>query len=98
MPELLQELPPRRTRKSDIDLTQWADGQPWRFVKGEDYSSSTDTFRSVVRRWAKEHGYDVELRPYPALDGEGREVPLSKADGIALGIRFAQQATRRPAR
>ena len=89
MPELLQEgLPERRTRRSKFDFSDWADGQAWKFVKGDDYKSTTDTFRSSVRRWAKDNGYDVELRPYPGFDDEGRELALAKADGIALGVRF----------
>ena len=63
MPELLADGLPLRPRRNKFDFTQWADGRAWRFVKGQDYESSTETFRTHVRRWAKANGYDVELRP-----------------------------------
>lgn len=88
MPELLKDgLPPRMSR-SRFDFTAWADGQAWKFVKGHDYESSTETFRSNVRKWARQHGYEVELRPYPATDAGGEEIPLTKTDAEALGVRF----------
>jgi hypothetical protein len=89
MPELLKEGLPERTSRSKFDFSQWTDGQAWKFVKGEDYDSSTDTFRSNVKRWARENGYEVELRPYPALDREGREIPVTKTDPVGLGVRFS---------
>jgi len=88
MPELLTDGLPEKASRSKFDFTQWADGQAWKFVKGTDYDSSTETFRANVKRWAKQNGYEVELRPYPALDRGGREIPLVKSDGIALGVRF----------
>ncbi len=90
MPELLPEGLPDKASRSKFDFAAWTDGQAWKFVKGSDYDSSTETFRANVKRWAKQNGYDVELRPYPALDRAGREIPLIKADGIALGVRFVQ--------
>jgi hypothetical protein len=88
MPELLKEGLPERSSRSRFDFTRWADGQAWKFVKGEDYASSTETFRYNVRRWARDNGLEAECRPYPALDREGREVPLAKTDAVALGVRF----------
>jgi hypothetical protein len=88
MPELLEDGLPKRTSRTKFDFTQWADGQAWRFVKGEDYDSSTETFRYNVRRWAKANGYEVECRPYPATDRQGNEIPVTKADAMALGVRF----------
>lgn len=105
MPELLTDGLPEKASRSKFDFAQWADGQAWKFVKGTDYDSSTETFRANVKRWAKQNGYEVEVRPYPALDRAGREIPLVKADGIALGVRFLliqsgrdrEPATRRQA-
>jgi hypothetical protein len=97
MPELLTEGLPEKSTRSKFDFTEWADGQAWKFVKGSDYDSSTETFRANVRRWAKLNGYEVEVRPYPALDRAGREVPLVKADAIALGVRFAGNGAKRAA-
>lgn len=88
MPELLNEGLPDRSSRTKFDFAQWTDGQAWKFVKGADYDSSTETFRVNVKRWAKEHGYEVELRPYPALDKEGNEIPVTKTDPIALGVQF----------
>lgn len=88
MPELLPEGLPERTGRSKFDFAKWADGRAWKFVKGTDYESSTETFRANVKRWAKLNGYEVELRPYPAQDRGGHELPLVKADAIALGVKF----------
>lgn len=98
MPELLETgLPPRASR-SRFDFTDWADGQAWKFVKGQDYESSTETFRYNVRRWARDNGYKVELRPYPAKDREGREVAMTKADPVALGVIFKRDGGPDPLR
>lgn len=88
MPELLSDGLPDRAGRSKFDFSEWSDGQAWKFVKGTDYDSSTETFRANVKRWAKQHGYEVELRPYPAQDRTGKDVPLVKADAIALGVKF----------
>ena len=93
MPELLQDGLPDRVSRSRFDFAEWADGQAWKFAKGQDYESSTETFRANVKRWAKAYGYEVELRPYPATDAAGREIPLVRADAIALGVRFVRSAT-----
>lgn len=92
MPELLTDGFPDLSKRSKFDFAQWADGQAWRFVKGEDYESSTATFRHNVRRWARANGLAVETRPFPATDREGRELALSKADAVALAVRFAPDA------
>jgi len=93
MPELLTDGLPERQSRTRFDFAKWADGQAWKFEKGADYDSSTDTFRYNIRRWAKKHGYTVELRPYPASDTEGNELPLAKADAVALGVRFVRSRT-----
>ena len=92
MPELLQSGLPERSGRTKFDFTRWADGQAWKFVKGDDYSSSTETFRYNVKRWAKVNGFEVQLVSYPALDPEGHEIPVTKADPIALGVRFTPAA------
>jgi hypothetical protein len=88
MPQLLKDGLPPKTTRSKFDFSSWADGRSWKFVKGEDYDSATETFRLNVRKWARLNGYDVELRPFPALDSTGRELPVTKADAVALGVRF----------
>jgi hypothetical protein len=88
MPELLSTGLPERGSRTKFDFTKWADGQAWKFVKGDDYTSSTETFRYNVKRWAKANGFAAELVPYPALDREGQEIPVTKADPVALGVRF----------
>jgi hypothetical protein len=92
MPELLEDGLPERTSRTKFDFTQWADGHAWKFVKGEDYDSSTETFRYNVRRWAKANGFEVECRPYPARDRQGNEIPITKADAMALGVCFHRTA------
>jgi hypothetical protein len=88
MPELLQDGLPERVGRSKFDFSQWCDGQAWKFLKGTDYDSSTETFRANIKRWAKLHGYEVELRPFPDRDRDGKEIPLIKADAVALGVRL----------
>jgi hypothetical protein len=95
VPELLRDGLPERASRSRFDFSEWADGQAWKFVKGTDYTSSTDTFRANVKRWAKLHGYHVELRPFQAVDEEGKEQPLIKADAIALGVKFVANGLKR---
>jgi hypothetical protein len=89
MPKLLEDGLPERVSRSKFDLTRWVDGQAWEFVKGEDYQSSTETFRGNVKSWAKQRGLQVELRSIPARDGDGKPLPLTKADPLGLAIRFA---------
>jgi hypothetical protein len=92
MPQLLEDGLPDRMSRRRFDFSAWADGQAWKFVKGEDYDSSTQTFRYNVRRWAKANGADVEIRPYPALDDDGNPLPASKADAVAVGVRFTPRS------
>ncbi len=94
MPELLEDGLPERLSRSRFDFSKWTDGQAWKFVKGEDYTSTTETYRYNVKRWAKENGFEVELRPYPALDDEGRELPAKDADPVALGVRFTPNGAK----
>jgi hypothetical protein len=86
MPELLNDGLPERAARSKFDFAKWADGQAWKFVKGEDYASSTETFRYNVRRWARDHGYEAAVRPFPAVDRDGNALPLTKADAVAVGV------------
>jgi hypothetical protein len=94
MPDLLEGGLPQPARRNKFDFAQWADGRAWRFVKGQDYESSTETFREHVRRWAKENGFEVEFRPYRAEDASGEEIPLSRSDAVALGVQFKQRNGR----
>jgi hypothetical protein len=93
MPELLTDGLPERVTRSKFDFSRWADGRAWKFVRGEDYDSSTETFRYNVKRWARDNGYEVELRPFPALDQDGHELPVTKADPVALGVKFTGNGT-----
>ena len=94
MPTVLEEGLPDPISRSKFDFTAWADGQAWKFVKGRDYDSSTETFRYNVKRWAKQHGFRVECRPFPALDKRGRPLPATKSDPVALGVRFSPEGDR----
>lgn len=91
MPELLQAGLPERSTRSRFDFSQWANGEAWKFVKGQDYDSSTESFRYNIRRWAKANGFEVVCRPFPALDRDGNEIPITKTDPIALGVRFCRE-------
>jgi hypothetical protein len=96
MPQLMPEGLPERTSWSRYDFTEWTDGKAWRFLRGEDYDSSTDTFRYNVKRWAKAHGYDVTIRSIPATDERGRPLPSSKADPIGIGVSFSDVNGKAP--
>jgi len=89
MPELLPDGLPDRPGRSGIDFSQWADGQAWQFVRGEDYTSTTESFRYLVRRWAKANGFSAETRPLPASDADGEPIPVSKQEPVGLAVRFA---------
>jgi hypothetical protein len=94
MPEVLPDGLPERASASRFDFSQWADGQAWKFVRGEDYSTATETFRYNVKRWARKHGYEVQTRPLPALDEHGRPLAAAKAEPVALAVRFSRAAGR----
>lgn len=96
MPELLEDGLPERTTHSKFDFSRWADGQAWKFVKDEDYNSTTETFRYNVRRWAKANGYEAECRPLPMLDSNGQPLPATKADPIGLAVCFRRAGSARP--
>ena len=89
MPEMLPQGLPERPSRSRFDFAEWADGQAWKFMRGVDYTSSTETFRYNVRRWAKDNRFTVETRPLPATDERGRSLPLSKAEPVGLAVRFS---------
>jgi hypothetical protein len=82
MPDLLEDGLPQPVKRNKFDFAEWADGRAWRFVKGQDYHSSTETFREHVRRWANDE------------DERGDEIPLAKADAVALGVQFARRNGR----
>jgi hypothetical protein len=88
MPQMMPEGLPDRTSWSRYDFSQWADGKAWKFVRGEDYESSTESFRYNVKRWAKSHGFDAAVRTLPATDEGGRPLPASKSEPIGLGVCF----------
>jgi hypothetical protein len=96
MPEMLEGGLPDARSRSKFDFSRWVDGQAWRFAKGKDYASSTVTFRSNVKRWAKANGYEVECRYFCARDKNGHELPATKADPVALGVRFRPTNGNRP--
>jgi len=97
MPQLLPEGFPEPASRSRFTFNDWADGQVWRFVRGEDYTSTTDSFRYNVKRWAKAHGFEAEAQVIPAADGKGRALPATKAEPIGLAVRFVP-AGRQPTR
>jgi hypothetical protein len=88
MPEMMPEGLPDRTSWSRYDFSKWADGKAWKFVRGEDYDSSTESFRYNVRRWAKAHGFEATVRALPATDANGRPLPASKSEPVGLGVCF----------
>lgn len=94
MPEVLPEGLPERATGSRYDFTPWADGQAWKFARGEDYDSTTQTFRHNIRRWAKAQGLAVHTRPLPATDERGRPLPTNKVEPVGLAVCFSRPEER----
>lgn len=90
MPELLTDGFPEPASRSRFDFTEWADGQAWKFVHGVDYTSSTQTFRHSIKRWARAHGYQVATRPILALDEQGQPLPARTAEPTGLAVRLTR--------
>jgi hypothetical protein len=88
LPQLLPNGLPERAKRYRFDFREWADGQAWKFLRGDDYTSTTDSFRYNIQRWAKANGYEVETRPLPATDDRGRPLPATKAEPVGLAVRF----------
>jgi hypothetical protein len=88
MPELLPDGLPERASRTRFDFSAVADGQVWKFIAGVDYTSSLESFRYNVRRWARAHGYVVETRPVPAADDSGRPLPPTEAAPVGVAVRF----------
>lgn len=90
MPQLLPDGLPDRDSRSRFDFSDWADGRAWKFLRGEDYATSTATFRSNVKRWAKAHDYTVKTRPLPATDERGRPLAAAQAEPVGLAVCFTR--------
>jgi hypothetical protein len=89
MPQMMPEGLPERAGWSRYDFSQWTDGKAWKFLRGEDYESSTESFRDNLRRWARSNGFEVTIRSIPATDERGRPLPRNQADPIGLGVCFS---------
>jgi hypothetical protein len=94
MPQLLPDGFPEPATRSRFDFTEWANGAVWSFVRGQDYTSSTDSFRYNVKRWAKAHGYAVEVQTISATDERGRAIPAAKAEPVGVAVRFKAASSR----
>jgi hypothetical protein len=94
MPQLLADGFPKQASRSRFDFTEWADGKVWRFLRGEDYTSSTDSFRYNLKRWGKANGWNVEVQTIPAVDDGGRALPATKAEPIGVAARFTQPSAK----
>jgi len=46
---------------------EWADGNTWHLVEGDDYHTSTDNFIDTAKKWARRHGQCLRRRR--ATDG-----------------------------
>jgi hypothetical protein len=88
MPKLLPDGFPEPATRSRFDFTEWANGEVWSFIRGEDYTSSTDSFRYNVKRWAKARGYAAELQTIAATDERGHALPATKAEPVGVAVRF----------
>jgi hypothetical protein len=98
MPQLLPDGLPEAPGRSRFDFSRWTDGQAWQFSRGEDYETSTESFRYAARRWAKANGFVAETRPLPATGEDGLPAPISKAEPVGLAVRFVATTGRRKRR
>lgn len=61
MATVIDQLPPRRTRKGKYPLAQWLDGQVWELTQGVDYDDY-DKFRSAAYNFGRYRKLDVCIR------------------------------------
>lgn len=54
----------------------WTDSEWWRLYQGVDYTTTTATFRTVARNWAKRNGYKLASQQTP----DGILIQLTKKD------------------
>ena len=94
MPKLLTDGFPEPVTRSRFDFAEWANGEVWSFERGEDYTTSTESFRYNVRRWAKAHGYAAELQTIAATDERGHALPATKADPVGVAVRLQPLSPR----
>lgn len=61
MATVIDQLPPRRTRKSKYPLAQWLDGQVWELTQGVDFEDY-DKFRSAAYNYGRRVHLNVCIR------------------------------------
>jgi hypothetical protein len=54
------EVPDGRLTTPVIDWSQFADGQVWELVKGEDFQQEPARANRAARQWASNHGYHCQ--------------------------------------
>lgn len=60
--------------KSKYPWHEWFNGSPWLLRRGEDYSTSTASFRAIAGRAAKQEG--LKLRTRLIKDGPGEAIVI----------------------
>lgn len=61
---------PRRGARAVYPWNEWTDGEWWILTRGTDYTTTTRTFQTVARNYARRHGFTLETqRTEPGTDG-----------------------------
>ena len=74
--------PPRRTQ---WDFSEVADGDVYLLRRGEDFDITVAAMAAAARRWARQHGYDVQTRS--EFDEQRPERPK-----VGLYVRFRRRS------
>ena len=60
---------PKATRRSKYKWDQWLNGKPWLLRQGEDFQTSSESFRAVASRAAAAEGKRLRTRLTSDDDG-----------------------------
>jgi hypothetical protein len=72
MPTIIEALPRSTGGATIYDWKTMLDGQPRRYLRGEDYTSTDSSFRTYVYQKARKEGKFVSIRS--ACDADGNQI------------------------
>ena len=89
----LKEWPSVQKKKkhpaSKYPWEKWSDGSIWRCVRGQDYTSSSASFRQLISQTAKDLGKKARTKVELAKDEDGKEM-----DGSVVVFQFFEVKAR----
>lgn len=60
---------PKPGARAVYPWTDWTDGEWWVLTRNTDYTTTTKTFQSVARNYARRHGFKLETQLTDTGDG-----------------------------